>query len=129
MVELVGATYAALAAGNRAALAQLLHPDFEATLTDGLPPGIGGVHRGADAMMRDGWGAIGRAFALRAEPAEWIECSDGRLLVLGRYVGHARASGAALDAAFAHLWSASAGRLSSLWQLTDSARWLASIGD
>lgn len=128
IVELVRAVYAALEAGDREALLQLLHPDFEATLTDGLPSG-GGVHRGAEAMMRDGWGAIGRAFAVRAEPAEWIECTDGRLLVLGRYGGHARGSGGAIDAAFAHLWSASAGRLTGLWQLTDSARWLASTQD
>jgi len=71
-----------------------------------------------------GWWAIGRAFDLRAEPEEWIDCADGRLLVTGRYRGHARASGAPIDAAFAHLWTARDSRLTRLWQLTDSARWI-----
>lgn len=121
--ELVRAVYPALAAGDRDALARLLDPDFEATFTEGLPFGIGGTHRGAQAAQRDGWWAIGRAFDLHAEPREWIDCTDGRLLVLGRYFGRARASGAPIDAEFAHLWTAGGGRLTRLWQLTDSARW------
>lgn len=123
--ELVRAVYAALAAGDREALLRLLHPDFEGTLTESLP--FGGVHRGAEAMIENGWWAIGRAFAVRAEPLEWIPCADGRLLVLGRYAGRARATGAPLDAAFAHLWSGSDGRLSALRQLTDSAQWLTAL--
>jgi ketosteroid isomerase-like protein len=121
--ELVSAVYPALAAGDRDALGELLDPAFEAAFTEGLPFGIGGTRRGAQAAQRDGWWAIGRAFDLRAEPAEWIDCTDGRLLVIGRYTGRARASGAAVDAEFAHLWTAHGGRLTRLWQLTDSARW------
>jgi ketosteroid isomerase-like protein len=127
--ELVDAAYPALAAGDRDTLAGLLHQDFEGTLTEGLPLGIGGVHRGAEAMMRDGWWAIGRTFAVRAEPTEWIECEGERLLVLGRYEGHARSTGAALDAAFAHLWAARDGKLVALCQLTDSARWVHALSD
>jgi len=122
--ELVALVYPALAVGDRDALNELLDPEFEATLTEGLPFGIGGTHSGAVAAQRDGWWAIGRAFDLRAEPHEWIDCADGRLLVIGRYVGSARASGAPVDAAFAHLWTAGDGRLTRLWQLTDSARWI-----
>jgi 2-(1,2-epoxy-1,2-dihydrophenyl)acetyl-CoA isomerase len=122
--DLVGLVYPALAAGDRDALLDLLDPEFEATLTEGLPFGIGGTHRGAVAAQRDGWWAIGRAFDLRAEPQEWIDCADGRLLVTGRYRGRVRSSGAAVDAAFAHLWTARDGHLTRLWQLTDSARWI-----
>jgi ketosteroid isomerase-like protein len=122
--DLVGALYGALAAGDGDAVLELLDPAFEATFTEGLPFGIGGTHSGALAARRDGWWAIGRAFDLRAEPDEWIECVDGRLLVTGRYVGCARASGASVDAAFAHLWSARDSRLTRLWQLTDSAQWI-----
>jgi ketosteroid isomerase-like protein len=125
--QLVRAVYAALAAGDRDALVELLHPDFEGTLTESLPFGIGGVHRGAEAMIDDGWWALGRAFAVRAEPAEWIPCADGRLLVTGRYTGRARGTRAPIDAAFAHLWSATDGRLSAIWQLTDSALWVGAV--
>jgi 2-(1,2-epoxy-1,2-dihydrophenyl)acetyl-CoA isomerase len=127
--ELVRAAYAALAGGDRDALDRVLDPDFEGTLADSLPFGIGGVHRGADAMIKDGWWAIGASFDMRAEPAEWIATTDGRMLVLGRYVGRARSTGNEVDAAFAHLWTARAGRLSAVWQLTDSARWLKALGD
>ena len=119
--ELVAELYPALAQGDRAALARLVADDFEGTLTEGLPFGIGGVHRGREAMIEHGWWALGRAFKVRAEPSVWMTCPDGRLLVLGRYVGTARESGTPIDAAFVHLWSAEAGRLSALWQLTDSA--------
>jgi ketosteroid isomerase-like protein len=121
--QLVRAAYSALAAGDREALEALLHPGFEGTFTDGLPNGMGGVHHGAEATIRDGWWAIGRAFAIRAEPAEWIACADGRLLVLGRYAGTVRATGAPVDAVFAHVWTARDGRLSAVTQITDSARW------
>ncbi len=122
--QLVDRVYPALAAGDRDALLELLDADFEATFTAGLPCGIGGTHRGAVAAQRGGWWAIGRAFDLRAEPQEWIDCADGRLLVIGRYVGSVRATGAPVDAAFAHLWTARDGQLTRLWQLTDSARWI-----
>lgn len=127
LAGLVRRLYAALAAGDRDALGGLLHPDFEGTLAAGLPLGLGGTRRGAAAMIDGGWWAIGAAFALRVEAEEWIACADGRLLVTGRYVGRTRSTGAAVDAAFAHLWTARDGRLASVWQLTDTARWHAAL--
>jgi 2-(1,2-epoxy-1,2-dihydrophenyl)acetyl-CoA isomerase len=119
---LVERLYAALAAGDRAEVETLLDPSFTASFSEGLPHGIGGRHDGTDAIDR-GWWAIGRAFQLRARPDELVETVDGRLLVLGRYVGQARASGAPVDAAFAHLWSGDGARLTALVQITDTARW------
>jgi ketosteroid isomerase-like protein len=127
--QLARRMYPALAAGDRAALGELLADDFEGSFCQGLPGGAGGVHRGAAAALRDGWWAIGRAFAIAAEPEEWIACADGRLLVRGRYRGSARATGAPLDAEFAHLWTARDGRIAALWQLTDSAAWVAAVQD
>jgi 2-(1,2-epoxy-1,2-dihydrophenyl)acetyl-CoA isomerase len=97
-------------------------------VTENRPLGIASLHHGPEAMIGEVWWPIGRAFAVRVEPNEWIECAGGRLLVLGRYTGRARSSGAPLDAAFAHLWTARDGRLCALWHLTDSARWLAALG-
>lgn len=126
--ELVRELYAALRDGDRAAVAALLAPDFAATFTEGLPFGIGATHTGLDAIEH-GWWAIGRSFAIRAEPEDWIDCADGRLLVLGRYAGRARSTDRPLEAAFAHLWSERDGRLSRLVQITDSAQWLAALRD
>ncbi|TMD92027.1 MAG: DUF4440 domain-containing protein [Chloroflexi bacterium] len=127
MEELVRSVYSALAAGDAAALGELLAPGFEAEVAEGMPLGLGGHRSGSDAMIRETWWPIGRSFAMRVEPGEWIACEDGRLLVLGRYRGRARSTGQPVDAAFAHLWTARDGRLVGLRQLTDTALWAAAL--
>ena len=120
---LARALYAALAAGDRAQLDALLHPEFTGRTAEGMPFGIGGDHDGPAAMRRNGWGAIARHFEARAEPERFLDLADGRLLVTGRYRGRGKQGGAALDAAFAHLIAIDQGRIKSLEQFTDTARW------
>lgn len=120
--ELVDALYAALRTGDRETLERILAPGFTSYLAEGMPAG-GGRHRGPAEAIEHGWWAIGRAFAVRPEPEEWIACADGRLLVRGRYAGSRRSDGAPVDAAFMHLWRARDGRLVELRQVTDTARW------
>lgn len=127
--QLVRQLYAALAAGDGERIGELLSPDFQGSLADGMPLGIGGRKSGIYAMRDNGWWAIGRAFSVRAQPDQWIPCADGRLLVTGRYVGRARSTGLAFEADFAHLWSAADGRLASLHQFTDTAQWHAALGE
>ncbi|MEA2347480.1 MAG: 2-(1,2-epoxy,2-dihydrophenyl)acetyl-CoA isomerase [Thermoleophilaceae bacterium] len=121
--QLVRRLYPALAAGNLDALRPLFAPSFEAHATAGLPLSIGGSYTGFDATWNGVWRVIGRAFNIRVEPEEWLDCGEGRLLVRGRYTGTSRATGLPLDAAFAHLWTAGDKSLLSLWHLTDSALW------
>jgi 2-(1,2-epoxy-1,2-dihydrophenyl)acetyl-CoA isomerase len=117
--------YDALAALDLPALDELLDPDFEGRLAVGMPFGVGGEHHGADAMRRDGWGAIGRHFVARAEPDRFLPLVDGRMLVTGRYLGHGRRGGGPLEAAFAHLVTVRDGRIAGLEQFTDTAEWVA----
>lgn len=125
---LVRAVYPALAAGDEAALRELLAPGFTATFCEGLPAGLGGVRRGPDAAIAEGWWQIGRLFAIRAEPQQWFEADNGSgLVVVGVYRGRARATGRALEADFAHLWEAEDDRLTALRQITDSALWAAAL--
>ena len=128
VTELVEALYPALIAGDRETIGRLLADDFVGVATESLPFGIGGTHHGREAMIEEVWWAFGRSFRVRPEPAEWIPCGDGRLLVLGRYVGKGRESAVPIDAAFAHLWTARDGRLTALWQLTDSQPFFAALG-
>jgi 2-(1,2-epoxy-1,2-dihydrophenyl)acetyl-CoA isomerase len=118
--------YQALADGDRARLAELLHPGFEGRVTEGLPLGLGGVYRGPDAMCRDFWGRIARSYAARVVPSEFCLLPDGRLMVTGRYAGTAR-SGGVLDAEFVHFLTFTDGQISGLVQLTDSARWASAL--
>ncbi len=121
--DLARAFYAALAAGDRAQLDALLHPEFTGRTADGMPFGIGGDHDSPSAMRRNAWGTIARHFEARAEPERFLDVTDGRLLVTGRYRGRGKQSGAPLDAAFAHLITIEDERIKALEQYTDTARW------
>ncbi|RKM76364.1 polyketide cyclase [Rhodococcus opacus] len=124
-VDLTRRLYDALAALDLAELDALLDPDFIGVLAVGMPFGVGGAHYGADAMRRNGWGAIGQHYVARAEPEQFAPLVDGRLLVTGRYVGRGRRGGGSLDAPFAHIITVTDGRVSGLEQYTDTARWVA----
>ena len=121
--DLARGLYAALASGDRDQLDALLHPEFTGRTAEGMPFGIGGDHDSPAAMRRNGWGKIARHFEARAEPEQFLDLADGRLLVTGRYHGRGKQSGAPLDAAFAHLIMIDQGRIKSLEQYTDTARW------
>jgi 2-(1,2-epoxy-1,2-dihydrophenyl)acetyl-CoA isomerase len=129
-VAAVRSLYRALAAGDREMLAKLLHPDFVGHATEGLPLGVGGEHRGPDAMRREVWWQLGRHYNVEAYPDEFHALGDGRLLVAGRYRGEARRSGNKLEAAFHHVIGfADDGRMTSLDQLTDSAAWIQALDE
>lgn len=126
-IDLVHQLYLALATADLSAIDQLLDPDFTGQATAGLAAGIGGTHHGPRAMWEGGWLQFGRAADVRVEPAEWIDCEGGRLLVVGTYRGTARRDPALeLEADFMHLISFDEdppNRITSLIQLTDSAAW------
>jgi 2-(1,2-epoxy-1,2-dihydrophenyl)acetyl-CoA isomerase len=126
--DLARAFYAALAAGDRPQLDALLHPEFTGRTAAGMPFGIGGHHDGPTAMRRNAWGAIARHFDARAEPERFLDLADGGLLVTGRYRGRGKQGGATLDADFAHLITIDRGRIRTLEQYTDTARWREAAG-
>jgi ketosteroid isomerase-like protein len=114
--------YAALAAGDGGVLTDLLSDDFRGTLTAGLPHGFGRTYEGRDAMMNEGWGAIGAHFAL-APQVERLWDGGDVLIARGTYVGHAIETGRPVHAAFAHVWGFDGARFTSVEQVTDSAAW------
>ncbi len=124
------ALYRALAAGDRDKLDELLSDDFVGHAAEGLPLGMGGEHRGREAMQRNLWWKIGKHFKVEAQPDEYRVLDDGGLLVAGHYRGVARRSGRTLDAEFTHVLAFDAnGRIASLRQLTDTAAWIEALGD
>ena len=124
--DLAKALYPALATGDRAALDELLSQDFLGDTEPGLPLNLGGRHEGAAAMRREFWGALGRAFDVRAVPDTFKQV-DGEVLVEGTYVGAARSTGKHFEAAFAHRLTIADGRITSLTQRTDATAWTSAL--
>ncbi len=130
VVSTAKALYRALADGDRDAIAALLGDDFIGHAAEGLPLGMGGEHRGAEAMQRDLWWKIGKHFKVEAQADEFRVLDHGGLLVSGHYRGIARRSGRPLDAEFTHVLRFDQdGRITSLHQLTDTAAWIEALGD
>lgn len=115
--------YRALAAGDREMLLEAITPDFVGYVADGMPNGLGGRYEGAAAMLSECWARLFAAIDVRPVPGEFLETGDGRIVVLGRYVGTVRTTRRSLEAAFAHVLRIDAQRVSELVQYTDTARW------
>ncbi len=125
---LVKQLYAALAAGDRDKLLELLAEDFEAEFAPGMPVvDTSTPIRSAEDMIERAWWALGRAFRVQVEPSGWLPCAGDRLLVLGRYRGSARSTGREFEASLVHLWAARGSKLTQLWHLTDTAAWGAAL--
>ncbi len=115
--------YRALATSDTRTLLELLDPQLHAEITAGLPHGWGGVYSGSRDMLDRCWRPIFTQLAVRPVPREYLPCDEDRVVVLGRYHGHSRATGRQLDAAFAHVLRLRDQRIYELVQITDSARW------
>lgn len=122
-VQTVRRLYDAFAAHDAEALLAALAPDFRGSVADGMPAGLGGTYVGALPMLRDCWARVFALTDIRPVLAEYLPVTAGRVVVLGRYEGTARATGRPLSAAFAHIVRVSAGRVSELVQIADTARW------
>lgn len=114
--------YQALGAGDAAVLRELLREDFQGHLTSGLPHGFGRTYDGREAMLTDGWGALGAYFAVSPQVEELLEAGE-YLVGRGVYVGTAKETGKPIAAGFAHFWRFEGDRIVSVHQVTDSALW------
>jgi len=115
--------YSALATGDAAELGELLDPSFSGFVTPGMPKDLGGEFDSPEQMQAEFWWKLGRTWTAEARAESFHQLDDGRLMVQGRYVGAARATGRKLDARFIHLLTFDGLRIVRLEQLTDSAAW------
>jgi uncharacterized protein len=115
--------YKYLADEDGQALFDLLTDDFAGTVSAGMPHGVGGQYRGRTAMLAEVWGAVASLYDIHVDPHEYLPVDDERVVVLGRYWGTARDGHTTVDAAFAHVITATGDRMSALRQITDTASW------
>lgn len=102
---------------------ELLTDDFTGHLTVGLPLGLGGKYSSREDMITRGWGRVVQNFDIHPELETLDVIDDSMLVGRGHYVGTALTTGKPVRAAFAHFWTVEENRVSSIYQVTDSAAW------
>jgi ketosteroid isomerase-like protein len=121
--KVVTRLYTAFAAADGLALAELLHPQFTGRVSTGMPCGVGGTVDSPHRMLGNVWGAVFVHYDTAPQPDEYIVVGHNRVIVLGYYRGHSRATGRHYEAAFAHDITIGDGKIASLIQITDTKPW------
>ena len=122
-VQTIQAAYAAFANNDPSALFDAMAPDIHWHEAEGNPLADRNPYVGAQAV---GEGVFGRLLAaidrFAAVPDRFVDGGDD-VIVLGRYGGTMKHSGATLDAPFCHVYHFESNRIVSFQQYTDSAQW------
>lgn len=116
--DTVAAFYTALAGGDAAAALGLMADDINWVGMEGWPYRAAG--RGPAAVAE---GILGPMLAdwkdLAVTPSAFHDAGDV-VVSIGRYSGVHNTTGKALDAAFAHVWTVTDGKLAAFRQFTDT---------
>lgn len=116
--------YRAFTAGDGAAIGSLLSPDLVWIEAEGGPYADRNPYNGPGALFEGVFARIGADFeGFAVSPQTYLPSGD-RVVVMGRYTGTNRASGEALDAQFAHVFTVSEGRITHFQQYTDTLQWV-----
>jgi ketosteroid isomerase-like protein len=115
--------YDAFAAHDGPALLDVLAEDFVGDVSEGMPLGVGGLHAGRDAMLREVWGPVFAAYEIRVELDALHASGSDHVIALGHYRGTDRSDGVPVDARFAHVLTIDGEQITALRQITDTNRW------
>jgi ketosteroid isomerase-like protein len=124
-LQVVEAAYAALAAKDLAAFAELCHPDVVLTQDPALP--WGGRHAGADGIAQFALALVGTIDST-VTPAALFQAGN-QVIQFGRTSGTVRSSGVAFDIPECHVWTVSQGRVSEMAFFIDTAAMLSALND
>lgn len=126
--DVIKSLYDAFARGVVPAVLGSFDPQIEWNEADGVRYAERNPYRGPMAVAE---GVFGRIIAevdqFAAVPAAFVDGGD-RVVVEGRYKGKVKATGTALDAQFAHVYTLSGGRIVRFQQYTDTAPWAKALG-
>ena len=122
-VQTMQSAYAALANNDPSVLFGAMSPDIQWHQADGPPLADRHPYVGGQAV---GGGVFGRLLAaidnFTVVPDRFVDGGDD-VVVLGRYGGTMKHSGALLDAEFCHVYRFRDDKIVSFHQYTDSAQW------
>jgi ketosteroid isomerase-like protein len=126
--DLIKSMYAAFARGDVPAVLALFDPQIEWNEADGVRYADRNPYRGPMAVAEGVFGRIvSEVDQFAAVPASFIDGGD-RVVVEGRYQGKVKATGAVLNAQFAHVYTLQGGRIVRFQQYTDTAQWTRALG-
>ncbi len=121
--DVVRGIYADFGRGDLAAVLAAFDPHITWNEAENFIYADGNPYRGPAAVATGVFQRIGEAFAdFAAVPQSFIDAGSV-VIALGRYQGRGRATGAALDAQFAHIWHLEKGKISRFQQYTDTRQW------
>lgn len=122
-LQTIQAAYAAFAKNDPSVLFGAMAPDIQWREAEGNPLAAGGPFVGAQAVGEGVFGPMLAAIdGFRATPDRFVDGGD-HVVVLGRYGGTMKHSGAALDAQFCHVYAFKGDQIASFQQYTDSEQW------
>jgi ketosteroid isomerase-like protein len=122
-VETIKAAYAAFGRNDPSVLFGAMDPAVTWHEAEGYPLAAGNPYVGAQAIGEGVFGPLMAAIdGFAAVPATFIDGGDD-VVVLGRYGGTMKSSGARMDAQFCHVYRFRDGKVVSFQQYTDSAQW------
>ena len=120
----VESLYRACAAGDGATSGDRLAADLVWIEAEGGPYADRNPYVGPPAVFEGVFGRIGAEFeGFVVTPATYLPSGD-RVVVMGRYTGTNRATGEAVNAQFAHVFTVSGGKVTHFQQYTDTAQWV-----
>lgn len=127
-LQLIQSVYAAVAAGDGGAVLAALDPQIVWNEAENFVYAGGNPYVGP---QRVGEGVLGRLGAewdgFAVVPHQFV--SDGDTVVsLGRYRGTFKATGAAVDAQFVHVWTVRHGKIAAFQQYTDTLQFARATG-
>jgi hypothetical protein len=96
----------------------LLDDGVDWSLSRSFP--VGGRYLGKRAVLGLWWPRMEAVFTTWSAMPEQVIAADDVVVVLGRYEGTLRASGAPVDAPFVHVWRLRNGLITALTQQTDT---------
>ena len=119
-VAAIRAIYSAFAAGDVPAVLGAMSPDIVWNEAESFIYADGNPYRGPEAVLNGVFArCIGEWDGFSAIPEEFLDAGD-TVVVLGRYRGTNKATGAPLDAQLAHIWRVRDGKAAQFQQYTDT---------
>jgi len=119
-VTLVKGIYHSLAAGDVAAAVAAMSPAIEWNEAENFPYADGNPYIGPEAILGGVFARLASEWdGFHVEPEQFLDAGD-TVVVIGRYAGSWRATGAAMNPQAAHIWTLADGKVVRFQQLVDT---------